>query len=155
MKAVGAALTSAGVIILITSAGGAFGKALQETGIGASIQSLSTAYQVSVLPLAFLLTTLIRTAQGSATVAMITAAGIFAGIVETTQLGFHTLYLALAIGCGSKPVWWMNDSGFWVVSQMSGMTEKESLKTLTPMSLLMGVVGLAVTLIGAALFPLV
>ena len=155
MKAVGAALSSAGVIILITSAGGAFGNALQETGIGASIQSLSTAYQISVLPLAFLLTTLIRTAQGSATVAMITAAGIFAGIVESTQLGFHTLYLALAIGCGSKPVWWMNDSGFWVVSQMSGMTEKESLRTLTPMSLLMGVVGLAVTVVGAALFPLV
>ena len=155
MQAVSAALTSAGVIILITSAGGAFGSALQATGIGASIERLSTAYQVSVLPLAFLLTTLIRTAQGSATVAMITAAGVFAGIVESTQLGFHPLYLALAIGCGSKPVWWMNDSGFWVVSQMSRMTEKESLKTLTPMTLLMGVIGRIVTIIGAAVFPLV
>ena len=108
-----------------------------------------------MLPLAFFLTTLIRTAQGSATVAMITAAGVFGGIVESTHLGFHTLYLALAIGCGSKPVWWMNDSGFWVVSQMSGMTEKESLKALTPMSVAMGLAGLAVTVIGAALFPLV
>ena len=155
MNAVGASLSSAGVIILITSAGGAFGGALQATGIGASIERLSTTYQVSVLPLAFLLTTLIRTAQGSATVAMITAAGVFAGMVESTQLGFHPLYLALAIGCGSKPIWWMNDSGFWVVSQMSRMTEEESLKTLTPMTLLMGVVGLFVTIIGAALFPLV
>ncbi len=155
MKAVGSALTSAGLIILITSAGGAFGTALQETGIGASIERLSTAHQVSVLPLAFFLTTLIRTAQGSATVAMITAAGVFGGIVESAHLGFHTLYLALAIGCGSKPVWWMNDSGFWVVSQMSGMTEKESLKALTPMSVAMGLAGLAVTVIGAALFPLV
>ncbi len=155
MKAVGAALASGGVIILITSAGGAFGNALQQTGIGASIERLSTAYQFSLLPLAFFLTTLIRTAQGSATVAMITAAGVFAGIAESTHLGFHPLYLALAIGCGSKPVWWMNDSGFWVVSQMSGMTEKESLKILTPMSVLMGIVGLAVTLIGAAVLPLV
>lgn len=148
-------LAGGGVIILITSAGGAFGNALQETGIGASIQRLSTAYQVSLLPLAFFLTALIRTAQGSATVAMITAAGVFAGIVESTQLGFHPLYIALAVGCGSKPVWWMNDSGFWVVSQMSGMTEKESLKVLTPMSVVMGVVGLTVTVIGAALLPLV
>ncbi len=155
MKAVGSALSSAGVIILITSAGGAFGNALQETGIGTSIQRLSTVYQVSVLPLAFVLTSLIRTAQGSSTVAMITAAGIFGGIAESTQMGFHTLYLALAIGCGSKAIWWMNDSGFWVVSQMSGMTEREGLRMLTPMSLLMGVVGLSVTAAGAWLFPLV
>ncbi len=154
-KAVGGALASAGVIILITSAGGAFGNALQETGIGASIQRLSTTYQVSLLPLAFVLTALIRTAQGSSTVAMITAAGVFGGMVESTQLGFHILYLALAIGCGSKCVWWMNDSGFWVVSQMSGMTGEESLRILTPMSLLMGVAGMAVTGTAAWLFPLV
>ncbi|MFQ5930749.1 MAG: GntP family permease, partial [Acidobacteriota bacterium] len=141
-------LMSAGVIILITAAGGAFGGALQQTGIGSSIQRLSTIYQVSVLPLAFVLTALIRTAQGSATVAMITAAGIFAGMADAVQLGFHPLYLALAVGCGSKPIWWMNDSGFWVVSQMSGMTERESLKTLTPFSVLMGVMGLIVIMIG-------
>jgi GntP family gluconate:H+ symporter len=70
-------------------------------------------------------------------------------------LGFHPLYLALVIGCGSKPIWWMNDSGFWVVSQMSGMTESESLKALTPSSALAGVVGLIVIMIGAAIFPLV
>ncbi|MDA2924376.1 GntP family permease [Acidobacteria bacterium AH-259-L09] len=148
-------LMSAGVIILITAAGGAFGGALQQTGIGSSIQRLSTTYQVPVIPLAFVLTALIRTAQGSATVAMITAAGIFAGMADPVQLGFHPLYLALAVGCGSKPIWWMNDSGFWVVSQMSGMTERESLKTLTPFSVLMGVMGLIVIMIGAALFPLV
>ena len=86
---------------------------------------------------------------------MITAAGAFAGIAGAAQLGFHPLYLALVIGCGSKPIWWMNDSGFWVVSQMSGMTEQEGLKTLTPTLLIMGTVGLVVVLIGAALFPLV
>ena len=111
-------------------------------------------YQISIIPLAFVLTALIRTAQGSATVAMITAAGIFAGMADAAQLGFHPVYLCLAIGCGSKPIWWMNDSGFWVVSQMSGMKERESLKALTPMSVLMGLVGLVVTVILAALFPL-
>lgn len=154
LDAVGTALTSGGVIILITSAGGAFGAALQQTGIASTIQELSTAYQLPVLPLAFTLTMLVRTAQGSATVAMITASGIVSGLATSGQLAFHPLYLALAIGCGSKPVWWMNDSGFWVVTQMSGMTERESLRTLTPMSVVMGFVGLTATMIGAWLVPL-
>jgi GntP family gluconate:H+ symporter len=61
--------------------------------------------------------------------------------------------LALAIGCGSKPIAWMNDSGFWVITKMSGMTESEGLKYVTPMTASMGVVGLIVTLIGVKLFP--
>ncbi|MGH9340735.1 MAG: GntP family permease [Acidobacteriota bacterium] len=148
-------LSTAGVIILIIGAGGAFGRALQQTGIGGEIQEVSTQYQIPVLLLAWVLTALIRTAQGSATVAMITAAGVFAGMADPAQLGFHPVYLAMAIGCGSKPIWWMNDSGFWVVAEMSGMTEQEALKTLTPLAATMGVVGLIATVVGAWLFPLV
>jgi GntP family gluconate:H+ symporter len=148
-------LTSGGVIILITAAGGAFGAALQQTGIATTIQDISTAYQLPILPLAWVLTVLVRTAQGSATVAMITASGIVSGFATSGQLAFHPMYLALAIGCGSKPIWWMNDSGFWVVTKMSGMTEQESLRTLTPMSVTMGVTGLVVTMTGAWLLPLV
>lgn len=155
LSAVRTGLPTAGVIILIIGAGGAFGGLLQETGIASSIERLTTTYQMAVLPLAFLLTAAVRTAQGSATVAMITAAGAFSGLADPSALGFHPLYLALAIGCGSKPIWWMNDSGFWVVSQMSGLSEEEALKTLTPMTLLMGVVGLIFTLLGAWLLPLV
>lgn len=153
--AVKTGLTTAGVIILIIGAGGAFGSALQQTGIGAAIKTLAAAYQISFIPLAFVLTALIRTAQGSATVAMITAAGAFAGVASPDILGFNPVYLALAIGCGSKPIWWMNDSGFWVVSQMSGMTEAEGLRTLTPLTTIMGLVGLLCTMALAALFPLV
>ena len=149
------ALSSAGVIILITSAGGAFGSTLQETGIGSAIERLSASYQVAAIPLAFFLTVLIRTAQGSATVAMVTAAGVFAGMADPAQLGFHPVYLALAIGCGSKPIWWMNDSGFWVVTQMSGMSEAEGLRTLTPTAAIMGVVGLLVTVVLARILPMV
>jgi gluconate:H+ symporter, GntP family len=149
------ALTSAGVIILITGAGGAFGSALQQTGIGAAIHEVATSYGIPVLPLAFLLTALIRTALGSATVAMITAVGALSGLAALPDLGFHPVYLAMAIGCGSKPIWWMNDSGFWVVSRMSGMTERESLRTLTPLLLISGTVGFLVTLIAAWLMPLV
>ncbi len=152
--AVATALASGGVIILITAAGGAFGQVLRQTGIAAQLADLLPAEQVFLLPLAFLLTALVRTAQGSATVAMITAVGIMAPLAATGSLAFHPLYVALAIGCGSKPFNWMNDSGFWIISKMSGMTEAETLKTSSVMMVVMGVVGLGVTMLGAWLLPL-
>ena len=152
---VGSALASGGVIILITSAGGAFGKTLQATGVATLIQDLSVTSPAMIITMAWLITAAIRTAQGSATVAMMTAVGILGGLVQSGTLPFHPVYLALAIGCGSKPVAWMNDSGFWVITRMSGMTEGEGLKYITPMTTLMGVVGLIVTIAGAMLFPMV
>jgi GntP family gluconate:H+ symporter len=149
------ALSNGGLIILITSAGGAFGGTLQQTGIGQRIQELATSYHIAVLPLAFCVTAIVRTAQGSATVAMITAVGILGGLAGGGQMGFHPVYLALAIGCGSKLIAWMNDSGFWVTCKMSGMTEGETLKTCSTMMTLMGIVGLFVIMILARLFPLV
>lgn len=148
------ALGEGGVIILITAAGGAFGGMLQQSGIGLRIQELSASYQIAVLPLAFMVTALVRIAQGSATVAMITAVGMFGGMSAPEQLGFHPVYLALAIGCGSKPLPWMNDSGFWVVCKTSGLTENEALRSYTPMITLMGFVGLGVTMVLARFFPL-
>jgi GntP family gluconate:H+ symporter len=86
---------------------------------------------------------------------MITAVGVLGHFATSGQLDFHPVYLALAIGCGSKPFPWMNDSGFWVISKMSGMTETEALRALFPMLTLMGLSGLAATMIAAAWFPLV
>lgn len=149
------ALSSGGLIILITSAGGAFGGVLQQTGIGSRIEQLAASYQVAVLPLAFLVTAVVRTAQGSATVAMITAVGILGGLAGDGQLEFNPVYLALAIGCGSKLVAWMNDSGFWVICKMSGMTEGQTLKTCSAMMTLMGIVGLLVIMLLARFLPLV
>ncbi|MBT5021081.1 GntP family permease [bacterium] len=147
------ALASGGVIILITAAGGAFGQVLRETGVAELIKNLPDASPQVICALAFLITTAIRTAQGSASVAMITAAGILSGIARDGNLPFETFYLAAAIGCGSKPIAWMNDSGFWVITKMSGMTESEGLKYITPMTGCMGVVGLIVVLIGVTFFP--
>ena len=152
--AVGSALASGGTIILITSAGGAFGKTLQGTGVATLIQDLSVTSPAMIITMAWLITATIRTAQGSATVAMMTAVGILGGLAQSGSLPFHPVYLALAIGCGSKPIAWMNDSGFWVITRMSGMTEGEGLKFITPMTTLMGVVGLFVTIAGAMLFPM-
>ena len=143
------------MIILITSMGGALGGILQQTGIGARIQELAVNYQMAVLPLAFFVTVLMRTAQGSATVAMITAVGIMGGLAGMSELAFHPVYLALVIGCGSKPVPWMNDSGFWVICTMSGFTETETLRTFSSVLSVMGFVGLFVILILARVFPLI
>jgi gluconate:H+ symporter, GntP family len=148
------ALLSGGEIILITAAGGAFGTVLQQTGVAGLINELPRTSPALLITLAFLITAAIRTAQGSATVAMITAVGVLSG-VAAQGLSFHPVYLALAIGCGSKPIGWMNDSGFWVITKMSGMTELEGLRYVTPMTAMMGVVGLIVTLVLATLFPLV
>ena len=148
------ALYTGGVIILITAAGGAFGSVLQQTGVSFLIESLPQVSPLMLVTLAFLITSAIRTAQGSSTVAMITTVGILGGIAESTTLGFHPVYLALAIGCGSKPISWMNDSGFWVIGKMSGMTEGETLKFISPMTALMGIVGLIVVLLGVQFFPM-
>ena len=153
-ESVQAALANGGVIILITAGGGAFGQVLQQTGVSGLIRDLPAESPLVIVALAFLITTAVRTAQGSGTVAMITSVGILSGIATAEQLGFHPVYLALAIGCGSKPIAWMNDSGFWVIAKMSGMTEAEALKYVTPMSAMMGVVGLIVVMIGVTLFPL-
>ena len=153
--AVDESLMSAGNIILITGAGGAFGAALQQAGIGPWMQGAVAAYSLPILPLAWGLTVLMRTSLGSATVAMITAAGALGGLAAAGGLGFHPVWLAVAIGCGSKPIWWMNDSGFWVVSKMGGLTEPEAIRVLTPMSVINGTTGLVATMIGAWLFPMV
>ncbi|CAD5252754.1 Gluconate:H+ symporter, GntP family [Imperialibacter sp. EC-SDR9] len=149
------ALMSAGVIILITSAGGAFGGMLQQTGISLRLAELTKDYQMALIPLAFFITAIVRTAQGSATVAMITASGILAGMANAGTLEYHQLYLGLAIACGSKLIPWMNDSGFWIVCKMSNLTEQEALKTFSPLLTIMGLVGLIVILIAASIFPLI
>lgn len=148
-------LASAGIIILITSAGGALGGMLQQTGIGIHIEALANQYQVAILPLAFLVTAMVRTAQGSATVAMITAVGVLGGIADPATLGFHPVYLALAIGCGSKPFPWMNDSGFWIITEMSGMEVQETIRHFSFLLTIMGIVGLIVTMVLAGLVPMV
>jgi len=147
-------LTSAGVIILITASGGAFGQMLQQTGIGISIEKLAVNYQMALLPMAFLITAGVRTAQGSATVAMVTALGVMSGLT-TAGLGFHPVYLALAIGCGSKIFAWMNDSGYWIISKMSGMEDKETIRHFSVLLVVMGITGLVAVMVLSKLFPLV
>lgn len=149
------ALSSGGSIILIIAAGGAFGGMLQQTGISARIADITKDYQMALIPLAFFVTAIVRTAQGSATVALITASGILSGLTLNTELPYHPMYLGLAIGCGSKLIPWMNDAGFWIICKVSNLTEKETLKTFSPMLTIMGLTGLVVIMIAAKLMPLI
>lgn len=148
------ALTSAGTIILITAAGGAFGAVLQQTGIGVVIGNLALEYTLPIVPLGWALTSLVRTAQGSATVAIITSASIMASVnAGLGDAAIDPLWLTLAVGTGAAPISWMNDSGFWVVGKMSGMTESETLRFWTPMLAIMGVTGGTVVWILSTIFP--
>jgi GntP family gluconate:H+ symporter len=146
---------SAGTIILITATGGAFGAMLQQTSIGSWLAGVMPDYKLAVLPVAFLITAVIRTAQGSATVAMITAVGMLSALNTPGALSFHPVYIAIVIGCGSKLFPWMNDSGFWIVTKMSGFTEGESIQNFSLLLTTMGITGLICTMIFAKLFPLI
>ena len=154
-------LMSAGVIILITSSGGAFGGMLREAGIGGVIEGSfggeggAGASGLVLMLVGFGVSAVLKVAQGSSTVAMITASGIMAALVTSPSvLGYHPAYLATAIGSGSLIGSWMNDSGFWVFAKMSGLTETEALKSWTPLLLILGIVGLVVSFLLALTLPL-
>jgi GntP family gluconate:H+ symporter len=149
-----AAFSNAGLIILITAAGGAFGGMLVEAGVGKALGEMSKEYQIPVLVLGFLLATLMKVAQGSGTVSMITTSAIVAPLLVDSPPPYNTVYVAAVVGCGSLVGSWMNDSGFWVYKQMAGLTEVEALKTWTPLLVVLGVTGFLTTLLVSAVLPL-
>ncbi len=155
-------LMSGGVIILITSAGGAFGAMLKAAQIGPAIEKLiatdptQSIGGIHLLLLAFLVAFLIKFAQGSSTVAMITASGMLASLISSPEsMGYHPVYIACAIGFGAQCGNWMNDSGFWIFAKMSGLTETETLKTWTVTVSTLALTGLLFTILFAKLLPLV
>ncbi len=155
-------ITSAGVMILIIAASGGFGVALQATGIGSVIERTFVGQAAAsgigsglvFLFLGFGVASLIKLAQGSSTVAMITTAAMLAAMLPASGLPFHTVYVATAIASGSLVGTWMNDSGFWLFSKMGGVTEIETLKSWTPVLGIVGVTAMVTTLALALLVPL-
>ena len=143
----------AGVIILISSAGGAFGFMLKNAGVGDAIKALVEGKEVSLVLLAWSVSAVIRIAQGSATVAMLTTSSMIYPMIQGVPLPYHPAYIFLAIGFGSKILSWMNDSGFWTVSKLSGFTEKETLQSWTLIVTTISISGLILTLVCAALMP--
>lgn len=148
-------LMSGGVIILITAGGSAFGGMLKVAEVGPAIQDIFGATGgMGMLFLCFGIASLLKFAQGSSTAAMIITSSMVAGMLVDVSVPFHSVYLATAIGAGSLVGSWMNDSGFWVFTKMSGLTESEGLRTWTPLLVLLGIVSMAVTVLLANVMPL-
>ena len=150
------ALMSAGMIILITAAGGAFGAMLREAGIKGVLEGVVGAQGgLVILLMAAAVAAVMKFAQGSGTVSMITTVGIFAAMdISPEILGRNPVYLAMAIGSGSLVGDWMNNSGFWIFARMGGLTEVETLKSWTILTAALGVIGLGFTLLLAYLMPM-
>lgn len=152
----GGAIAAAGPIILITAAGGAFGRALAGSGITEALGSVTGAANgITLLLLAAAIASALKLAQGSGTVAILSGSAIVASLLpDPAALPFHPAYLFAAIGFGSMIGSWMNDSGFWVVGRMSGLDEAGTFRVWSASAAAVGLLGLLQTILLATLLPL-
>jgi Gnt-I system low-affinity gluconate transporter len=147
------ALAPAGIIILVTGAGGVLKQILVDSGIGKMLAESIAGSSFPLIFLAWLLASLVRITQGSATVAMITAAGIMAPILPAFNLDQPNIALiVIAIAAGATILAHVNDSGFWIVSKYLGMNEKQTLQSWTVMETIIAVCGLIFTLLLSIIF---
>ncbi|MEJ5021306.1 gluconate:H+ symporter [Ochrobactrum vermis] len=129
-------------IILITGAGGMFGGVLRASGIGDALSNAFANTGLPVIVAGFLIATILRVAQGSATVALITAAGLVQPAVQAAGYhGLETAAIVIALAAGSVMLSHVNDSGFWLVGRFFNMDVKTTLKTWTVLETLIGLLG--------------
>ncbi|MCQ4258943.1 gluconate:H+ symporter [Stutzerimonas stutzeri] len=142
------ALEPAGIIILITGAGGVFGKVLVESGVGKILADAMQDMNMPLVLFGFTTAAIMRISQGSGTVAMITGASLTAPVAQL--LGASPQMLALctiAIACGGAAFSHVNDSGFWMANRYFGMSVSDTLKSWTVMKTLVGLTGLCICLV--------
>ena len=141
----GQAIKSAGPIIAITGAGGAFGYMLRVTPIGDYLGNALLGWEVGLL-LPFILAAALKTAQGSSTVSVITTSSLMVPIMP--QIGLDStmgvVFVILAMGAGSMVVSHANDSYFWVVSKFSNLDVGTAYKTYSTGTIILGVVTMIV-----------
>ncbi len=147
------ALGPAGIIILITGAGGVLKQVLVDSGIGTIMAESMANSAMPPIILAWLLAAVVRVTQGSSTVAMITAAGIIAPIISEFELNDpQRALVVLAISSGATLLSHVNDSGFWLVGKYFGMNEKQTLQSWTVMESIIAVCGLIFTMLASLFF---
>ncbi len=147
-----ASLKPVGNIILVVGAGGVFGAVLKGSQVATALSDTFHDLGLPVIVLAYLLSLVLRVAQGSATVAIVTTAGIVVPLVEGQGLSqAHLALVIMAISAGSIFASHVNDGGFWMVSKYFGITERDTLKSWTVLESVLSVAGFAV----AALVSLV
>jgi gluconate transporter len=132
-------------LLLITGGGGALKQVMVDAGVGPYVGSLLATSSVSPLLVCYLIAAAIRVMQGSATVAIITAAGIVAPMIQSLP-GYSPEMIVLAICAGGASLSHVNDSGFWIVNQYFGMSVPETLKSWTLMKVVTSLAGIAIIL---------
>ncbi len=144
---VGSALPGVAVVILVAGAGGAFGKVLVATHIGDAVSDVLQSTGLPILALAFLFTLVLRAAQGSATVALVTTAGVIAPLVAAGGYSPNQLALiCLAMGAGALALSHVNDAGYWIVVKLNGLSVRDGLRTWTVLTTVGGIVGFLLTI---------
>ncbi len=147
------ALGPAGIIILVTGAGGVLKQILIDSGIGKILAESIAESSIPLVLLAWILAALVRITQGSATVAMITSAGIMAPILTVINPGQQEIgIIVIAIAAGATILSHVNDSGFWIVSKYLRMNEKQTLQSWTVMETIISVTGLSLCLLLSLIF---
>jgi GntP family gluconate:H+ symporter len=139
------ALAPAAIVVFVTGAGGVFARVLTESGIGDAVSGILVDAGVPIIFLAFILALVFKVAQGSGTVATLTAAGL----VQSTVLAggyseFQVALIILAIAMGSVSLSHINDSGFWIATKFLGLSVAGGLKTWTFMCTVVGFLGMAI-----------
>tara|TARA_R110002033_G_scaffold74886_3_gene126264 strand:+ start:125 stop:1468 length:1344 start_codon:yes stop_codon:yes gene_type:complete len=142
----------AGIIILLTGAGGVFKQVLVNTGTGEMLANYFADKGVSIILFAFLAAVIVRVLQGSATVAMITAAGITAPLLAIGISEIDKALLVIAIASGASIASHVNDSGFWLVSKYLGLNEKQTFKSWTAMTTLLALTSFSVVIVLSIIF---
>ncbi|HFJ4328748.1 GntP family transporter [Serratia liquefaciens] len=140
----GGALPTAAVVILVTGAGGVFGKVLVESGVGKALADVLTTIGLPLIPAAFIISLALRASQGSATVAILTTGGLLSEAVS----GLNQLQLVLvtlATCFGGLGLSHVNDSGFWIVTKYLGLSVADGLKTWTVLTTILGLSGFLFT----------
>lgn len=135
-------------VILITGAGGMFGGVLQASGIGDALASSLSGLGIPLILAGFIISATLRVAQGSATVALTTTAGLMAsGVTAGGYNEFQLAAMVVAVAAGSVVLSHFNDSGFWLVGNLLDLDEITTLKVWTVLETLIGVVGFALALL--------
>ncbi|MGW9686532.1 GntP family permease [Flagellimonas sp. 2504JD1-5] len=137
-------LAPAGTIILLTGAGGVFKQVLTNTGAGELLATSLSNAGFPILAFAFISAAIVRIVQGSSTVAMITAAGLVSPLLMNAELSpIELACMVIAIASGASIFSHVNDSGFWLVGQYLGITEKQTFKSWTMMTTILAITGMA------------
>lgn len=133
-------------ILMVVAAGGVFGEVLRVSGIGAALSTTLDNLGLPIILLGFVISLVLRAAQGSATVAIVTTAGLLTAAIQGG--GYSPAQIAvivIAIGFGSLGLSHVTDAGFWVVVRYYGLTVADGLKTWTVLTTVLGIAGFLLT----------